>query len=66
VTLFTPLTGVVGGAALAAFGGRDTILAAAALIMLSVVPLLASTEVRALSTPDRWVLPAELAGTLEA
>jgi MFS family permease len=66
VTLFTPFTGVLGGAALAALGGRDAILAAAALIMLSVVPLLASSEVRTLATPDRWVLPGEPAGTLEA
>ena len=65
VSLFTPLTGVVGGAALAAFGGRDAILGAAALIMLSLVPLLASAEVRDLSTPDRWVLPAKPAGRLE-
>lgn len=66
VTLFTPLTGVVGGAALATFGGRSAILAATALIMLSVVPLVASAEVRRLPTPDRWVLPGEPAGTLEA
>jgi len=66
VTLFTPLTGVLGGAALAAIGGRDAILGATALILLSVVPLLASAEVRGLSTPDRWSLPVDPAGTLEA
>ena len=66
VTLFTPLTGVAGGAALAAFGGRDAILAAAALILLSVVPLVTSEEVRSLPTPDRWVVAPQGAETIES
>ncbi len=50
----TPLASVVGGWALAAYGGRATMLAAAALTALAAVPLLVSRDVRTLSTPDRW------------
>ena len=52
--LLTPLAPVVGGAALAAWGGRTAMLVAAALTALSVVPLLVSRDVRTLPTPDRW------------
>ena len=66
VSLLTPLTGVVGGATLHYFGGRTAILTAAALTMVSVVPLLMSEEVRTLPTPDRWALPEQAAETLRA
>jgi MFS family permease len=52
--LLTPLAPVVGGAALAAWGGRTAMLVAAALTAVSVVPLLLSRDVRTLPTPDRW------------
>lgn len=50
----TPLASVVGGWALDQYGGRATMLAAAALTALAAVPLLLSRDVRTLSTPDRW------------
>jgi len=59
--LFMPLAPVLGGAALAAFGGRTAMLVAAGLTALSVAPLLVSREVRRLSTPDRW--PGHVVGT---
>jgi MFS family permease len=52
--LLTPLAPVLGGALLAALGGRTAMLLGAALTALSVVPLLLSRDVRLLSTPDRW------------
>jgi predicted MFS family arabinose efflux permease len=52
--VFTPFAAVLGGVALTAWGGRTTMLVAAALTALSVVPLLASRDVRTLPTPDRW------------
>jgi len=66
VSLLTPLTGVVGGAMLAGFGGRTAILAAAGLTLLSLVPLVTSRELRTLPTPDRWVVPDRTAETLRA
>lgn len=50
----TPLAPVLGGWALAEYGGRATMLAAAALTALAAVPLLLSRDVRTLSTPDKW------------
>ncbi len=54
VMIFNPLAPVVGGALLAVWGGRAAMLAAAAVTVLSVVPLVLSREVRRLPTPDRW------------
>lgn len=50
-----PAGPVVGGALLQWWGGQRAMLAAAALIAVSVLPLLLSREVRMLPTPDRWV-----------
>ncbi len=52
--LFMPFAAVLGGVALTAWGARTTMLVAAALTAIAVVPLLASRDVRTLPTPDRW------------
>lgn len=53
-TLLTPLAPVTGGALMAVWGGRNAMLAAAGLTVVSVLPLLLSKDVRTLPTPDRW------------
>jgi MFS family permease len=53
-TSLQPLGPVVGGALMGVWGGQRAMLAAAALLALSVLPLLISRETRRLPTPDRW------------
>lgn len=45
---------VAGGALMAVFGGQAAMLGAAALLALSISPLLLSSEARTLPRPDRW------------
>jgi len=45
---------IAGGALMAAFGGQVAMLGAAALLALSIVPLLLNAEARTLPRPDRW------------
>lgn len=54
-TVFMPLAPVTGGFLLAAWGGQQAMLAAAALAGLSVLPLVLSRETRRLPTPDKWL-----------
>jgi MFS family permease len=49
-----PLGPVLGGVAMAWWGGETAMLIAAGLTALAVLPLLMSRDTRRLSTPDRW------------
>lgn len=55
--ILTPLAPVLGGAALAALGGRTAMLIAAGLTACAAIPLLLSRDVRHLPTPDKWPAP---------
>lgn len=58
-TSLQPLGPVVGGALMATWGGQPAMLVAAALLALSVLPLILSRETRRLPTPDRWPTAAD-------
>ncbi len=49
-----PVGGLLGGAMLAWFGARPAMLVSASLVVVSVVPLVLSGDVRDLPTPDKW------------
>jgi MFS family permease len=53
----TPLAPVVAGALLATIGGTTGTLAGAALVAVSLVPLLLETSVRRLGRPSEWASP---------
>ncbi|MGZ4471695.1 MAG: hypothetical protein ACXVXM_06990, partial [Nocardioidaceae bacterium] len=46
---------------LAAWGGEQAMLAAGGVLVLSLLPLVLSGDVRRLPTPDRWPTPDETA-----
>jgi MFS family permease len=56
-SIFTPLGPLAGGLLIGAWGGQRAMLAAAALTILSVLPLVVSSETRRLPVPARWTLP---------
>jgi MFS family permease len=55
-----PIGPVLGGAAMARWGGEKAMLLAAGLLAVAVLPLVLSGDTRRLSTPDRW--PEVLSG----
>ncbi|MGZ4469755.1 MAG: MFS transporter [Nocardioidaceae bacterium] len=61
VNLLAPLGPLLGGFLLAAWGGEQAMLAAGGVLVLSLLPLVLSGDVRRLPTPDRWPTPDETA-----
>ncbi len=53
-----PFGTLLGGAMLSGFGGETAMLVGGLLVFVSIVPLLASREVRELPTPDQWTIEA--------
>jgi MFS family permease len=53
-SVLQPVGPVVGGALMALWGGQPAMVAAAALLALSILPLVVSAETRRLPVPDHW------------